>query len=75
MAAGLPVAASRIGGLSELVPDNWAAPVGDSRALAEVIGRLRRPGGGWAGDRPLPGGCSPNVAARAPRDVYAAVGG
>jgi glycosyltransferase involved in cell wall biosynthesis len=41
MAAGVPVAASRIGALPELVPDDWLAPPGDPAALAEVITRLR----------------------------------
>ena len=40
MAAGLPVAASRIGALPELVPEAWLAPPGDAQALADVIGRL-----------------------------------
>jgi glycosyltransferase involved in cell wall biosynthesis len=41
MAAGLPVAASRIGALPELVPDDWLAPPGDANALAAVIARVR----------------------------------
>jgi glycosyltransferase involved in cell wall biosynthesis len=40
MAAGLPVAASRIGALPELVPDSWLAPPGDAQALAQVMQRL-----------------------------------
>ncbi len=40
MAAGLPVAASRVGALPELVPDDWLVSPGDPRALAEAIGRL-----------------------------------
>ena len=40
MAAGLPVAASRIGALPELVPDEWLAPPGDAAALARVIARV-----------------------------------
>jgi glycosyltransferase involved in cell wall biosynthesis len=42
MAAGLPVAASRIGALPELVPGDWLAPPGDAPALAATIGRLTR---------------------------------
>jgi glycosyltransferase involved in cell wall biosynthesis len=42
MAAGLPVAASRIGALPELVPGEWLAPPGDAPALAETIRRLER---------------------------------
>ena len=40
MAAGLPVAASRVGALPELVPDSWLAPPGDAQALADVMERL-----------------------------------
>jgi glycosyltransferase involved in cell wall biosynthesis len=40
MAAGLPVAASRIGALPELVPGEWLAPPGDAPALAATIRRL-----------------------------------
>jgi glycosyltransferase involved in cell wall biosynthesis len=41
MAAGVPVAASRIGALPELVPGQWLAAPGDAREMAEVIDRLR----------------------------------
>ncbi len=41
MAAGLPVAGSRIGALPELVPDEWLVAPGDAGALAEAITRLR----------------------------------
>jgi glycosyltransferase involved in cell wall biosynthesis len=41
MAAGLPVAAARVGALPELIPDAWLAPPGDAAALAAVIARLR----------------------------------
>src|SRR5579875_1979212 len=40
MDAGLPVAASRVGALPELVPDDWLAPAGDADALSTVIARL-----------------------------------
>jgi len=40
MAAGLPVAASRIGALPELVPEPWLAPPGDAQGLADVMRRL-----------------------------------
>jgi glycosyltransferase involved in cell wall biosynthesis len=40
MAAGLPVAATRVGALPELVPEPWLAPPGDVDALASVIARL-----------------------------------
>jgi glycosyltransferase involved in cell wall biosynthesis len=39
-AAGLPVAASNIGALPELVPADWLAPPGDAAALAATIARL-----------------------------------
>ena len=41
MAAGLPVAGSRIGALPELVPDEWLVPPGDAHALAARINQLR----------------------------------
>jgi glycosyltransferase involved in cell wall biosynthesis len=42
MAAGLPVAASRIGALPELVPGEWLVPPGDAPALAATIRWLRQ---------------------------------
>jgi glycosyltransferase involved in cell wall biosynthesis len=44
MACGLPVAASRVGALPELLEDSALVPAGDAGALAEAIGRR-------AGDR------------------------
>jgi glycosyltransferase involved in cell wall biosynthesis len=44
MAMGLPVAASRVGALPELVPEEGLVPAGDPEALAGAISRL-------AGDR------------------------
>ncbi|HEY6398903.1 MAG TPA: glycosyltransferase family 4 protein, partial [Solirubrobacteraceae bacterium] len=41
MAAGLPVAASRIGALTELLPDEWLVPARDAAALAAKIRQLR----------------------------------
>ena len=41
MAAGLPVAGSRIGALPELIPAAWLAPPGDPAGLAAAIGRVR----------------------------------
>jgi glycosyltransferase involved in cell wall biosynthesis len=41
MAVGLPVVASRIGALPELVGDEGLVPTGDALAMAEAIGRLR----------------------------------
>jgi glycosyltransferase involved in cell wall biosynthesis len=40
MAAGLPVAASRAGALTELVEDTALVAPGDAQALAQAIGRL-----------------------------------
>jgi hypothetical protein len=41
MAAGLPVAATDMGALRELVPAGQLAPAGDEGALAQVIARVR----------------------------------
>lgn len=41
MAAGLPVAASRIGALPELLPADWLVAPGDARALARALVTLR----------------------------------
>src|SRR3954451_1032970 len=72
MAAGVPVAASRSGGLAELVPDEGLVPPGDAEAMA---GRLRRL---WcdaaAGERALAvvrERCAPEVVARALAEAYA----
>jgi glycosyltransferase involved in cell wall biosynthesis len=71
MAAGLPVVASRVGALGELVePEALVAP-GDADELAQAIGR-------WAGDRALAqrglqrvrAVCSPSVVADALARVY-----
>jgi glycosyltransferase involved in cell wall biosynthesis len=42
MAAGIPVAASDIGALGELVPAAWLSPPGDAAALARTIAALRQ---------------------------------
>jgi glycosyltransferase involved in cell wall biosynthesis len=49
MAAGLPVAASRVGALGELLEDDALVAPGDAPALAAAIGRLA--GDRLAGDR------------------------
>jgi glycosyltransferase involved in cell wall biosynthesis len=71
MAAGLPVAASRVGALPELVDDDALVAPGDARALAEAIARLAgdRAAGerGRARVREL---CAPEVVARALADIY-----
>jgi glycosyltransferase involved in cell wall biosynthesis len=41
MAAGLPVAATRIGALTDLLPPEQLAPPGDASALGELVTRLR----------------------------------
>ena len=71
MAAGVPVAASRIGALPELVPDAWLAPPGDAVALAAVIGRIALDP--RAGERALVAArerTAPEVVAGALRAVY-----
>ncbi len=71
MAVGLPVVASRIGGLTELVGDDGLVPVGDVLAMAGAIGRLR--GNPAAGERALERArrlVSPDVIAPALAAVY-----
>jgi alpha-1,6-mannosyltransferase len=71
MAAGLPVVASRVGALPELVdPDSLVAP-GDARALAEAIGRFAgdRAAGARAHER-VRALCAPEVLAPALAEVY-----
>jgi glycosyltransferase involved in cell wall biosynthesis len=71
MAAGLPVAASRVGALPELVGEEGLVPPGDASALAEAIVRL-------AGDRAVGGrnrervraACAPERVAEGLRAVY-----
>ncbi len=71
MAAGLPVAGSRIGALPELVPGDWLAPPGDPHALAERINRLRGdPAAGAAAIERVRGMCAPEVVARSLAAVY-----
>ena len=71
MAAGLPVVATRSGGLAETVPEEGLAPVGDVPALA---GRLRALfGDGKAGERALAAvreRCAPAAVAAQLRAVY-----
>jgi glycosyltransferase involved in cell wall biosynthesis len=71
MAAGLPVAASRVGALPELLPDDALVAPGDAGALAGAIARL-------AGDRAAGGRnlervravCAPEIVARALMQAY-----
>ena len=71
MAAGLPVAASRIGALPELVPDEWLVAPGDPDTLAATITRLA--GDARAGERAtelVRAVTSPDVVAPALAAVY-----
>jgi glycosyltransferase involved in cell wall biosynthesis len=75
MAAGLPVAASRIGALPEVVPEPWLATPGDPAALATTIVRAADTPDGAALARrrafevAAPSAVAPRLAA-----VYTAVG-
>jgi glycosyltransferase involved in cell wall biosynthesis len=71
MAAGVPAAASDVGGLPELVPGDWLAPPGDSAALAGAIARVTADAG--AGARALDRArevCAPEAVAPALAAVY-----
>jgi glycosyltransferase involved in cell wall biosynthesis len=71
MAAGLPVAAARAGGLAEVVPAEGLYPPGDVGALAARVGALW--GDAAAGDRSLAAvraRCAPRVVASALSAVY-----
>jgi glycosyltransferase involved in cell wall biosynthesis len=73
MAAGLPVAASRVGALPELVAEEGLAPPGDAAGLAAAIERLR--GDPRAGERALKRVrevCAPDVVAERLAEVYGA---
>ncbi len=69
MAAGLPVAATRIGALPELVPDAQLAAPGDAAALGAVAAQLRgddaagRAGWETIGATSAPGVVAPRLAA------------
>jgi glycosyltransferase involved in cell wall biosynthesis len=72
MAAGVPVAGSRIGALPELVPDDWLAPPGDAQALAGRIARLRGDAvAGTAAIERVRRLCAPEVVAPTLAAVYA----
>ena len=73
MAAGLPVAASSVGALPELVGEEGLAPPGDAGALAAAIERLRADP--RAGERALERVrtlCAPEVVAGRLAEVYEA---
>lgn len=71
MAAGLPVAASRVGALSELLDEEDLVPPGDAGALALAIGRLA--GDRAAGERGLErvsAVCAPGRVAASLASIY-----
>jgi len=71
MAAGLPVAGSRVGALPELLEEDGLAPPGDAGALAAAIERVRADP--RAGERALERArsiCSPEVVAGKLAEIY-----
>jgi glycosyltransferase involved in cell wall biosynthesis len=75
MAAGLPVAASRVGALAELVEEDGLVAPGDAPALASAIERLLGDGDGGvaAGQRGRARAravCAPEVVARGLAELY-----
>lgn len=75
MAAGLPVAAARVGALGDLLPDADLAPAGDAAALADIVRRLW--GDAAAGERNaarIDQLASPAAVATALGEVYAGAG-
>jgi len=73
MAAGVPVAASAVGALAELLGGDGVAPPGDAAMLADTL--ARRWGDARAGERGLERiqkVCAPAVVARGLERVYAA---
>ncbi|HEX8715037.1 MAG TPA: glycosyltransferase family 4 protein, partial [Solirubrobacteraceae bacterium] len=72
MAAGLPVAASRIGALPELVEEDGLVPAGDVAALAQAIARLADDrAAGARGRERARALCAPSVVAAALAELYA----
>jgi glycosyltransferase involved in cell wall biosynthesis len=71
MAAGLPVAATRIGALPDLVAGDQLAPPGDAAALAAIVTRLRGDAAaGEAGLRRVRAHAAPEVVAPLLAAVY-----
>ena len=71
MACGLPVAASRIGALPELLDESSLAPPGDAPALAETIARVTTDTtAGRRGLERVRAVCAPDVVARELASVY-----
>lgn len=75
MACGLPVAASRIGALPELVDEQGLAPPGDAGGLAEAVARVTAdPAVARRSSERVRAVCAPDVVARGLMSVYAAAG-
>jgi glycosyltransferase involved in cell wall biosynthesis len=75
MAAGLPVAASGVGALPELVEEQGLAPAGDADALAQAIARqLSDPRAGERARERVRAMCEPAMIARRLGAVYAGEG-
>jgi len=71
MAAGLPVAASRVGALPELVDEPCLTAPGEASGLAETIARvLADPAAGQRGLERVRAACAPDVVARGLVSVY-----
>jgi glycosyltransferase involved in cell wall biosynthesis len=76
MACGLPVVASRIGALPELLDESCLAAPGDAPALAQAIARvLADPATGSRGLERVRTVCAPEVVARTLAGVYEQAGG
>jgi glycosyltransferase involved in cell wall biosynthesis len=76
MAAGLPVAASRVGAFPELLDPEALVPPGDAQALAQVVASLA--GDRAAGRRNLErvrAVCAPELVAEGLRQAYGDLGG
>jgi glycosyltransferase involved in cell wall biosynthesis len=71
MAAGVPVAGSRVGALPELLEEQAMAPPGDTRALAEAIERVRGdPDAGERARERIRALCAPEVVAGRLAEIY-----
>jgi glycosyltransferase involved in cell wall biosynthesis len=71
MAAGVPVAGSRVGALPELLEEQAMAPPGDARALAEAIQRVRGdPDAGARARERIRALCAPEVVAGRLVEIY-----
>ncbi len=75
MAAGLPVVASRVGALPELLGGDALVPPGDPRALAEAIGRVAGDrAAGRRGRERVRALCSPEAVAHGLARIYDGAG-